>query len=108
MDDAGQRAIDDDGRTIRARTTRGPDGRPAGARLTGVEGAGLGLHDGDVIVSVDGKPTPDDDSATDAALSAVARGATSLKATLTRGGHPFDVLLDLPVAPVNPGPGNRR
>jgi hypothetical protein len=101
--DAVQRAIDDDGRSIRARTTRGPDGRPAGARVTGVNGAGLGLRDGDVIIAVDGKPTMDDDAATDAALSAVARGASVLHATLTRDGQPFEVVLDLPLAPAKPG-----
>jgi translation initiation factor IF-3 len=96
--DAVQRAIDDDGRTIRARTTRGPDGKPAGARLTGVNGAGLGLRDGDVIVAIDGKPTMDDDAATDAALSAVARGDSVLHVTMTRDGQPFDVVLELPLA----------
>jgi hypothetical protein len=101
--DAVQRAIDDDGRSIRARTTRGPDGKPAGARLTGVNGAGLGLRDGDVIVAIDGKPTMDDDAATDAALSAVARGDSVLHVTMTRDGQPFDVLLELPLAPTDAG-----
>lgn len=106
---AVQRAIDDDGHTIRARTTLGPDGRPAGARLTGVTGAGLGLYDGDVIVAVDGAATMDDDAATDAALRAVARGDSRLHATLMRDGQPFQVVLELPLAPVDAGnPPARR
>ena len=101
--DAVQRAIDDDGHTIRARTTLGPDGKPAGARLTGVSGAGLGLLDGDVIVAVDGARTMTDDDATDAALRAVARGDSRLHAILTRDGQPFEVVLDLPLAPADAG-----
>jgi hypothetical protein len=105
--DAVQRAIDDDGHTIRARTTLGPDGKPAGARLTGVSGGGLGLVDGDVIVAVDGARTMTDDDATDAALRAVARGDSRLRAILTRDGQPFDVVLDLPLAPGPADAGNR-
>jgi hypothetical protein len=101
--DAVQRAIDDDGHTIRARTTFGPDGKPAGARLTGVTGAGMGLNDGDVIVAVDGARTMTDDDATDAALRAVARGDSRLHAILTRDGQPFEVILELPLAPVDAG-----
>ncbi len=101
--DAVQRAIDDDGHTIRARTTLGPDGKPAGARLTGVTGAGMGLVDGDVIVAVDGARTMTDDDATDAALRAVARGDSRLHCILTRDGQPFEVVLDLPLAPGDAG-----
>ena len=102
-----QRALDDAGRTIRARTTYGPDGKPMGARVTGVNGAGLGLRDGDIIIAVDGKPTLDDDAATDAALSVVARGESILHARLTRDGQPFDVTLELPLAPLDAGKGVR-
>jgi hypothetical protein len=98
-----QRAIDDAGRTIRARTTYGPDGKPMGARVTGVNGAGLGLRDGDIIIAVDGKPTLDDDAATDAALIVVARGESVLHAKMTRDGQPFDVTLELPLAPLDAG-----
>ncbi len=101
--DAVQRAIDDDGHTIRARTTLGPDGKPAGARLTGVNGAGMGLLDGDVIVAVDGARTMTDDDATDAALRAVARGDSRLHAILMRDGQPFEVVLELPLAPADAG-----
>jgi hypothetical protein len=94
-----QHAIDDAGRTMRARTLYGPDGKPAGARIAGVNGMRSALRDGDVIVAVDGKPTMDDDTATDVALSAVARGERVLHATLVRDGQPFDVTLELPPAP---------
>jgi hypothetical protein len=104
--DAVQRAIDDDGHTIRARTTFGPDGKPAGARLTGVTGAGMGLNDGDVIVAVDGARTMTDDDATDAALRAVARGDSRLHAILTRDGQAFEVVLELPLAPDGTSPAS--
>jgi S1-C subfamily serine protease len=98
-----QKAIDDGGRSIRARTVRGPDRRPAGVRLTGVSGLGIGLRDGDVIVAVDGKPALDEDACTSAALSAVARGDSTLRATIERDGVPFDCAVDLPLAPELPG-----
>ena len=98
-----QHAIDDGGRSMHARTVYGPDGKPAGTRISGVNNAGAGLRDGDIIVSIDGKPTMDDDAATDAALSVVARGDSVLHARLTRDGQPFDVTVELPLAPINPG-----
>jgi hypothetical protein len=96
---AVQRAIDDGGKHIRGRTVRGPDGKPVGVRLTGVSGAKLGLQDGDIVVAVEGQATPDDDRATDVALSAIARGANRLHATVMRGDVPIQVTLDLPLAP---------
>jgi hypothetical protein len=98
---AVQRAIDDDGKNIRGRTTRGPDGKPAGVRLTGVSSAGVGLRDGDVIVAVDGRPTMDEDSATDQALAVIARGESVLRCKLLRGDQTLDVTVDLPLAPAS-------
>jgi len=105
---AVQRAIDDGGKNIRGRTARGPDGKPAGVRLTGVSGAGVGLVDGDLIVAIDGAPALDEDTATDAALAAVARGNTSLHVTLLRRGQPIDATIDLPLAPQIPADGKAR
>lgn len=94
-----RRAMEDAGRQIKGRTTLGPDGKRMGVRLTGVNGRVTGLHDGDVIVAVDGKASPDEDAAIDAALSVIARGSPTLHATLLREGQPFDVTLDLPGIP---------
>ena len=107
---AVQRAIDDAGKNMRARTVRGPDGKPAGVRLTGVSGAGVGLRDGDRVVAIDGHPTLDDDSATDVALGAIARGKSTLRVSLMRGDQPFEATVDLPLAPALPSesPGKSR
>jgi hypothetical protein len=100
---AVQRAMDDGGTHIKGRTVRGPDGKPAGVKLMGVSGAHLGLQDGDVIVSVDGRPTMDDDTATEIALAAIGRGASTLHAVVLRGDQPIDVTLDLPLEPAGGG-----
>jgi hypothetical protein len=100
---AVQRAIDDGGKNIRARTARGPDGKPIGVRLTGVSGAGVGLRDGDLVIAVDGAPAMDEDAATDAALAAVARGESVLRVRLLRGDQPMDIAVELPLAPVPAG-----
>ena len=97
---AVQRAIDDAGKNIRGRTARGSDGKPRGVRLTGVSATGVGLEDGDTVVSVDGRPTMDEDAATDAALAAVAQGKSSLRCKVERGDQTIDVVVDLPLAPV--------
>jgi hypothetical protein len=99
---AVQRAIDDAGKNMLARTVRGPDGQPAGVRLTGVSGAGVGLRDGDRVVAIDGRATLDDDTATDVALGAIARGRSSLRVSLMRGDQPFEATVDLPLAPPLP------
>lgn len=97
---AVEKAIEDGGKNIRGRTVRDAAGRPAGVRLTGVTSAHVGLQDGDVVIAIDGKPTPTDDDATEVALNAIGRGDGSLRATVTRGAQVFDVVLDLP----GPGP----
>ena len=94
-----QWAIDDRGAHIHAKTTRGTDGRPAGIRLSGVSALGIGLRDGDVIVAVEGEPALDEDAATDLALSAIARGRSTLHATAMRGDRPFPITAELPLPP---------
>ena len=98
-----QWAIDDRGAHLHARTARGADGRPAGIRLSGVSGLGLGLRDGDTIVAVEGEPALDEEAATDIALSAIARGGATLHATVMRGERTFPITAELPLAPGVPG-----
>ena len=93
---AVQRAMDAAGETMHARTTRDADGKAAGVKLTGVSNARFGLEDGDVIVAVDGKPTMDDDRATEIALDVLGRGDPTLRAVVMRGDTPIDVTLELP------------
>jgi hypothetical protein len=99
-----QRALDDQGSHIRGRTARNVEGKPIGVRLTGIDAARVGLHDGDLIVAIDGTPTPDDDIATDAALSAVAKGRSRIQATLLRGSRRIDLTVELPDMPAEPVP----
>jgi hypothetical protein len=94
-----QWAIDDRGAHIHAKTARGADGRPAGIRLSGVSALGIGLRDGDMIVAVEGAPALDEDAATDLALSAVARGGSTLHATAMRGDRSFSITAELPLPP---------
>ncbi|MGO8992516.1 MAG: hypothetical protein ACLQVI_04265 [Polyangiaceae bacterium] len=95
-----QRAIYEEGRTISARTQREPDGGGAGIRLTGVTQLRLGLQDGDIVVSVEGEPTPDRDTATDIALGVIARGASVLHARAMRGDQLVSITADLPPVPI--------
>jgi S1-C subfamily serine protease len=96
-----QHAIDDQGAHIRAKTTR-VDGKPAGIRLTGVSGLGVGLRDGDVIVAVEGEPALDEDAATDIALSTILHGGSTLRATAMRGSRLVAITAELPPAPPPP------
>ena len=99
-----QRTLDDQGSHIRGRTARNVEGEPIGVRLTGIDAARVGLHDGDLIVAIDGTPTPDDDVATDAALSAVAKGRSRIQATLLRGARKIDLTVELPDMPADSVP----
>jgi hypothetical protein len=71
-------------------------GRAAGVRLSGVGGLGVGLADGDVVTSIDGRPTRTEDEARSAGSAAWASGAPSVRATIIRGGDTIAVTLELP------------
>ncbi len=81
---------------VRGRTARDTEGRAVGVRITGVGRLGVGLADGDVITSIDGTKTPDEESATAAALAAIGRGARSVSGTLLRGNDTINVVVELP------------
>ncbi len=95
--DAVDRALASQGKNVRGRTARGPDGKPIGVRLTGVSQFGVGLQDGDLIVAIEGKPTMDDDTATDVVLSAIGQGKSVIHAKLVRGARPIDLTLEVPL-----------
>jgi hypothetical protein len=99
-----QWAIDDRGAHIHTKTVRGADGKPAGIRISGVSGLGTGLRDGDVIVAVEGAPAMDEEAATDLALSAIARGSSTLHATAMRGDRSFPITAELPLPSAPPPP----
>ncbi len=71
-------------------------GRPLGARLHGVGGLGVGLADGDVVTSIDGRPTANADDATTAALGAYMSGEATVHGTLLRGGKTLRVTAHVP------------
>ena len=74
----------------------GPGGHPAGAKLHGVGGLGVGLADGDVVTSIDGHATADADDATTAALGAYMSGESTVHATLQRAGRTLRVTVHVP------------
>jgi hypothetical protein len=73
-------------------------GHAVGARLHGVGALGVGLADGDVVTSIDGRATLDAAAATAAAIGAYASGEATAHATLLRDGRTVRVTVHIPVA----------
>ena len=71
-------------------------GHPVGARLHGVGGLGVGLGEGDVVTSIDGRAIDNADDATVASLGAYASGETTAHATLLRGEKTIRVTVHIP------------
>lgn len=71
-------------------------GRALGAKLHGVSALGVGLADGDVVTSIDGRATPDVNAATAAAMSAYASGEPAAHATVLRAGRTVLVTVHIP------------
>jgi hypothetical protein len=71
-------------------------GHPVGARLHAVGGLGVGLTDGDVVTSIDGRATANADDATTAALGAYMSGESTVHATLLRAGRTLRVTVHVP------------
>jgi hypothetical protein len=78
------------------RWARLQDGRGAGVCLSGVAGLGVGLADGDVVTSIDGRPTRNEDDATAAGMAAWASGEAAVHATLRRREQVVAVTVELP------------
>ena len=73
-----------------------PDGTALGAKLVGVSKYRAGLRDGDIVVSVSGRKTPNVDAIVAAGILAAASGATRLSGRIQRGTTTFDVVLEIP------------
>jgi hypothetical protein len=83
-------------RSVGWATVVGPRGRAAGVRLSGVAPLGVGLVDGDVVTSINGRATPTEDDATAAGTAAWVSGALAANATVLRGSQTIAVTLELP------------
>ena len=81
---------------IGARTVRGPDGKPLGARIHGVSRHRAGLRDGDIVIYVGGVRTETTDAMVDAATKSLGAGATKLSGRILRGVDVWNVVLELP------------
>jgi hypothetical protein len=82
-------------------TVERPEETPAGVRLSGVGALGLGLADGDLVTSINGRPTPSYDDATAAGAAAWASGARAAHATIVRRGETIAVTVEIPANPAN-------
>jgi hypothetical protein len=89
-------------RSLRATDAVGADGRAIGARLHGVGVLGVGLADGDVVTSIDGRATPDVTTATGAAMGAYASGEAVAHATVLRNGRTLVVTVHIPPKAATP------
>jgi len=85
-------------RNIGATDAVDESGHAVGARLHGVGALGVGLSDGDVVTSIDGRATLDAAAATAAAIGAYASGEATAHATLLRDGRTVRVTVHIPVA----------
>ncbi len=71
-------------------------GHPVGAKLHGVGGLGVGLAEGDIVTSIDGRATANADDATTAALGAYMSGESAVHATMVRAGRTLRVTVHVP------------
>ena len=83
-------------RGLRATTVLDDQGGASGASLVGVARLGVGLADGDVVTSIDGRPTRTADEATAAAMGAYASGERAAHAVVLRGGRAIAVTVHIP------------
>ncbi len=74
-----------------------PDGT-RGIELHGVRPLRAGLEEGDVVISLEGRPTPTQEDALAAITSALAAHALTVHATLLRRGRPVDVTVEIPAS----------
>jgi hypothetical protein len=73
--------------------------KPDGAKLAGVGKYGVGLKDGDVVVSVNGTRTPNVGAMVAAGLGAAQAGASKISGKIVRGDATYAVVLELPRQP---------
>jgi hypothetical protein len=83
-------------RSLRPANVIDADGTASGVRLHGIGAFGVGLADGDIVTSIDGRPTPDVSTGMDAALRAWASGESAAHATVRRAGRTLLVTVHVP------------
>ena len=91
----------DELRAVRWAAIHDGRGATAGVRLSGVGGLGLGLAEGDVVTSIDGRPTRTEDDATAAGMAAWTSGESAVHATLLRKEQVVAVTVELPPRPTS-------
>jgi hypothetical protein len=84
-------------RSVHWAGVRDEHGQPAGVRLSGVGSLGVGLADGDVVTSIDGRPTRTEDEAMEAGAAAWSSGEPALHATIARKDQVVTVTVQLPL-----------
>jgi hypothetical protein len=83
-------------RAVHWATVTNSAGERGGVRLFGVDSLGLGLRDGDVVTSINARPTRTDEEAVSAGASAWSSGASWVEAVVTRGSQTLSVMVHLP------------
>jgi hypothetical protein len=83
--------------------------RPAGLRLFGVTGLGLGLRDGDVLTHAAGVSSLSEAEVVGAVIAARGRGVTQLSGRLYRLDQPIELVVEQPyIAPSHAAPTQHR
>jgi len=82
---------------IDARPAVDASGRTEGLSLRGVQLLGLGIHEGDIVTSIDGRPVATKETAIAAAVSAWKSGERFAHAVLLRHGLPVAVSVEVPI-----------
>jgi hypothetical protein len=82
----------------------GAGNRPAGLRLVGVGGLGVGMRDGDVLTRVFGGPVTSVGAVVQGVIAARARHAPEISAEFWRDGEPWSLTVQQPYLEANSPP----
>jgi hypothetical protein len=74
-------------------------GRPAGIQLSGVSALGVGVHDGDVLTEVAGRPVRTEGQVVGMVLALRARRESSISAAFYRGSERWSLVVEMPYPP---------
>lgn len=89
-------ALVESGARPRGTPVRATAKRPAGLKLTGVTGLGIGVLDGDVLTEAVGVPALNAGAVIEAVLRARSRGETALSGTCYRGDERYAIVVEQP------------
>jgi hypothetical protein len=70
--------------------------RPAGVALVGVSALGIGLRDGDILVSAAGRPTLSSGDVVGVVIGSRAHHATEISGRFYRDGEPWNLVVEQP------------